>query len=188
MKQSGHQRIHAPRRAVWAALNDTGVLKRCIEGCESFERVGKQSYKASVRAHVGPVNALFAAILELVEEPQTDPNVQKFRLVVEIERADAGFGRGSAEVSLAEESSKVTMLSYEINAVVGGKLAQLGSRLIESAAGSMASSFFGRLQTELGGGVRDESTAHEQSGISSALWWTAAVGILVAALAVVSAL
>ena len=153
MKQSGRQRILAPRHAVWAALNNTSVLKRCIEGCESFERVGNQSYKATVRVRIGPVNALFAANVALAEEPQNDPDIQRFRLEVETERAVAGFGRGEAKVSLTEESEKVTILSYEMNALVGGKLAQLGARLIESAAGSMASSFFGNLQSELGGSV-----------------------------------
>ncbi len=170
MKQSGHQRIHAPRHTVWAALNDTRVLKRCIEGCESFESIGEQSYKAILRTQLGPLNALFAANVQLAEEPQVDPDLQNFRLVVQLERTAAGFGRGEARISLTEESSEVTMLSYQINAVVGGKLAQLGARLVESAAGSLASSFFRKLQTELGGRVPGQSKANEQRGRLEAEW------------------
>ena len=106
-----------------------------------------------MRVRIGPVNAMFTANVALAEEPQNDPDIRNFRLEVELERAVTGFGRGEAKVSLAEESEKVTILSYEMNALVGGKLAQLGARLIESAAGSMASSFFGNLQTELSGRV-----------------------------------
>lgn len=169
---------------MWAALNDTGVLKRCIEGCESFERVGEQSYKAIVRAQVGPVNALFAANVALVEDPQLEPHIQNFRLVIELERAPAGFGRGEAKLQLTEESATETMLGYEINAVVGGKLAQIGSRLMESAARSMASSFFGNLQKELGGGASEQSTARKQQGSSSKIWWMAATGAFLGLLAV----
>ena len=188
MKQSGRQRIQAPRHAVWAALHDTNVMKRCIEGCESFQQVGDQSYKATVRAHVGPVNALFAANVEIMEEPQSDPDLKHIRLEVEIERAAAGFGRGTASVSLAEESKNVTILDYDIDAVVGGKLAQLGARLIEAAAGAMASSFFDKLQQELGGGTPARPKTDKHTIGSPALWWTAGVAILVALLAVVNRL
>ena len=141
-----------------------------------------------MRAHIGPVNALFAARVELAEVPQDNPNLQNFLLNVELDRAPAGFGRGSAKVSLAEERPNVTVLNYEIDAVVGGKLAQLGARLIESAARSMASSFFGNLQSELGGRVSDQSKASHKPARSNALRLAAAVGMLLAVLAVIIAL
>ncbi len=188
LKQSGRQRIHAPRHLVRAALNDTKVLKRCIEGCESFEAIGEQTFHAKIRAKIGPVNALFAANLELAEEAQSDPDVQSFRLGVELERAAAGFGRGQAKVSLAEESKRVTILSYEIDAVVGGKLAQIGARLVESATSSMAASFFGKLEAELGGMSASLSALPKRSGGSNTMWWVAAAAgviVLISAIAYV---
>ena len=151
MKQSGRQLIKAPRQKVWQALNDTSVLKRCIDGCESFEQVAPGRFNAKVRARIGPVNALFAARVSLVEEPSMGADSKSFRLELEIERAPAGFGKGEASVKLVDQPAQATLITYEINAVVGGKLAQLGARLIDSAAAAMASAFFGELQSVLAG-------------------------------------
>ncbi len=187
MKQSGHHRIHAPKSRVWEALNDTRLLARCIEGCESFKRLDEQSFRARVRAHIGPVDAVFIANLTLIEEPDSNspesappdnnPDVQTFRVLAELERATAGFGRGEARVTLREESKGITLLDYEIQAVVAGKLAQLGARLVESAASSMAASFFGRLERELGGKPASTSSDSAQGRAAlrtSWLVWTAA--------------
>jgi len=159
LKQSGCQLINAPRHAVWRALNDTTVLRRCIDGCESFEQVAPGTFKAKVRAHIGPVNALFAADVTLTEETSSSADAQRFRLQVELERAAAGFGKGEAEVTLEDEPDQSTLLTYEINAVVGGKLAQMGARLIDAAAGTMASAFFSELEAALTGKARPERGA-----------------------------
>ena len=171
---------------MWQALNDTSVLKRCIDGCESFEQDGPGAFKASVRAHIGPVNALFAAKITLVEEPsagndvQTDVETdsQTFRIGVELERAPQGFGKGEAEVKLVDQAGATTLLTYEIKADVGGKLAQLGARLIDSAARSMAGSFFEQLESVLTGKASTKDTARRKW-----LPWAAA-GLAALALAV----
>ena len=151
MKQSGRQQIQAPRQLVWQTLNDTEVLKRCINGCESFERTAEGAFNAKVRARIGPVNALFGAKVSLAEEPPPDEKSQRFRLAVELQRAPAGFGKGEAQVTLVDAPGQATLLSYELEATVGGKLAQIGSRLIESATSAMASAFFTELEASLTG-------------------------------------
>jgi len=181
LKQSGRQLINAPREMVWQALNDTSVLKRCIDGCESFEQVAPGAFKAKVRAHIGPVNAVFAADVTLEEEPSSSSHdAQRFRLQVALERAAAGFGKGEAEVTLSDEPGQATLLSYETNAVVGGKLAQLGARLVESAAGAMASAFFRELEASLTGKAAQE--------LASARTWLPWTGAAVALLAIIALL
>ncbi|MCY4200802.1 MAG: carbon monoxide dehydrogenase subunit G [Gammaproteobacteria bacterium] len=177
MKQSGRQRIHAPRNAVWQALNDTSVLRHCIDGCESFEQTAPGRFKAKVRARIGPVNAMFAADVTLAEEPSSSPNAQRFRLQVELERASAGFGKGEAEVTLTDEPGQATLLTYEINAVVGGKLAQVGARLIDAAAGAMASAFFSELEATLTGKATPKRTS---TAPRAWLPWGAAAVVLTA--------
>lgn len=174
MKLSGRQEIHAPRKRVWDALNDTKTLNKCIHGCESFEAVVPHVYKAKVRAQIGPVNAVFHANLRLQTEPETDPNLQRFSLVVELERAAAGFGKGVAQVSLEEKDAKLTLLSYELEASVGGKIAQIGARLVEAAASSMAASFFANLETELGTRNAGQAAHRGKSSHGHGLLWAGA--------------
>ncbi len=180
MKQSGRQLINAPRDVVWHALNDTNVLASCIDGCESFETVAPGRFKAKVRARIGPVNALFAADLTLEEEPASSPDTQRFRLQVELERAAAGFGKGEAEVTLTDEPGQATLLAYEINAVVGGKLAQLGARLVESAAGAMASAFFQAFEASLTGSATSKRAAwHTWLPLTAAVALVLAIALLI---------
>ena len=140
MEMSGEQRIPAPREVVWEALNDPEVLKASIPGCESLERnEADDGFDAKVRAKVGPVNARFggAVVLSDINPPES------YTISGEGKGGSAGFAKGSAKVQLADDGSD-TLLSYTVDARVGGKLAQLGSRLIDGTARKMAEEFFTR--------------------------------------------
>ncbi len=139
MKFTGEYRIPAPRQRVWEALNDPEILRQAIPGCEEMKRIGDNAYEARVMAKVGPVRARFTGQVRL--EDLNPP--ESYRLVGEGKGGAAGFARGGARVSL-EEVDGGTLLRYEADAEVGGKLAQLGSRLIQGTAKKMADDFFGR--------------------------------------------
>ena len=134
------------RQTVWNALNDPEVLKSCIAGCESFDRVGENEFACAVMASVGPVKARFKAKVQLSE--MDAPN--GYTLSFDGQGGPAGFGKGVARVELATEG-ELTRLTYRANAQVGGKLAQVGSRLIDGAAKKMAGDFFSKFSNRLGG-------------------------------------
>lgn len=134
----------APER-VWAALNDPEVLKACVPGCEAFERTGENAYRATVAAKVGPVAARFTGKLELADVVAPTGYTLKF----EGQGGAAGFANGSARVSLAPADGGQTTLTYAVKAQVGGKLAQIGSRLIDGAAAKLADDFFARFAQTL---------------------------------------
>ncbi len=137
MEMSGEQHILLPQQRVWEALNDPAILKACIPGCESIDRISDNEYKVAMTASVGPVKAKFSGKLLLSDiDP---PNA--YSLAFEGSGGAAGFGKGSAQVSLAPESGG-TLLTYKAQASVGGKLAQIGSRLIDGVAKKMADDFF----------------------------------------------
>jgi len=124
---------------VWEALNDPEVLKACIPGCDSIEKLSDTEYKVAMTAAVGPVKAKFSGKLQL-----SDLNPpSSYSLAFEGSGGAAGFGKGGAQVSLAPEAGG-TKLSYTAKATVGGKLAQVGSRLVDAAARKMADDFFSR--------------------------------------------
>lgn len=137
MQQSGEYRIGAARAAVWEALNDPQVLSRCIDGCESMTRTGDDTFTAVVRARIGPVNASFNAEVKLAD---LDPP-NGYTLQGSVKGGIAGFGRGTARVSLSDDGDG-TLLKYDVDGNVGGKLAQVGQRLIDGAARKMADDFF----------------------------------------------
>ena len=137
MEMSGEQHIPLPQQRVWEALNDPEILKACIPGCESIERVSENEYKVAMTAAVGPVKAKFAGKLLLSD---IDPP-NSYSLAFEGSGGAAGFGKGSAQVNLAPEGGG-TLLTYRATASVGGKLAQIGSRLIDGVARKMADDFF----------------------------------------------
>lgn len=139
MDMSGEYRIPAPRQLVWDALNDPEVLKQAITGCEELERNEDGGFSAKVRAKVGPVSARFAGKVAIVDPDP--PN--GYRIEGEGTGGAAGFAKGGANVSLAEDGGD-TVLTYEANASVGGKLAQIGSRLIDGTAKKMADDFFAK--------------------------------------------
>jgi carbon monoxide dehydrogenase subunit G len=139
VRQSGQYRISASRDVVWLALIDPDVLVQCIDGCQSMSRVGHDAFEASVRAKIGPLSAVFAAEVKLTE---LDPP-ESYSLHASVKGAAAGFGKGHAKVKLAEDGG-ATVLSYEIDGTVGGKLAQVGQRLIDGVARKMADDFFAK--------------------------------------------
>lgn len=159
MDMSGEYRIPAPRDTVWEALNDPEVLKASIPGCEELEKDGDNAFTAKVRAKVGPVNARFSGKVQLLD---LDPP-NGYRIEGEGTGGAAGFAKGGATVKLAADGDE-TLLSYEANASVGGKLAQIGSRLIDGTAKKMADDFFARFSeivTERAGGAAAEAPAAE---------------------------
>jgi carbon monoxide dehydrogenase subunit G len=139
MDMSGEQRIPAPQQAVWEALNDPEVLKVCIPGCESVEKVSDTQFNAKVVMAVGPVKAKFAGevSLEDIDAPNSCTISGKGNGGI------AGFGKGSAKVNLKTEGNE-TVLTYTANASVGGKIAQIGARLVDSTAKKLADEFFKR--------------------------------------------
>jgi len=139
MDMTGEFRIPAPRQRVWEGLNDPHILKECIPGCQTIEKVSDTEFAAKVLAQVGPVKANFAGKVTLSD---LDPP-QSYTIAGEGSGGVAGFAKGSAKVDLAEDGG-ATLLHYAVQAHVGGKLAQIGSRLIDSVARKMAENFFTR--------------------------------------------
>lgn len=141
MEMSGEQRIEAPRQTVWEALNDPETLKQCIPGCQHIEKTDDNSFDAKVKAKVGPVNATFSGRVSL-----SDLNPpESYTISGEGTGGAAGFAKGSAHVNL-EDQGDSTLLKYDVDAQVGGKLAQLGQRLIKSTANSYAKQFFAKFK------------------------------------------
>jgi carbon monoxide dehydrogenase subunit G len=148
MELNGDVSIAAPRAAVWAALNDPDVLARCIEGVESLTRVtgdDGERFEGKMNAKVGPVRATFTGHVTLADVVAPE----SYRLVGEGKGGVAGFAKGEAKVQLAELGPAETRLSYQVTSSVGGKLAQLGARLIEGTAKGLAESFFAKLKAEI---------------------------------------
>ena len=141
MDLTGEYRIPAPREAVWKALNDPEILKQSIPGCEEIQKLSDTEMTAKVTARVGPVKASFAGKVTLSD---LDPP-NGYKISGEGQGGVAGFARGGADVRLKpDESGAGTILTYTANAAVGGKLAQIGSRLIEGAAKQTADQFFSK--------------------------------------------
>lgn len=137
MEMTGEQLIPASQADTWAALNDTEFLKACVPGCEAIEPAGEHSYTVRMTARVGPVSAKFTGRLTLSD--LHPPNA--YAIAFEGQGGVAGFARGSAQVRLAPEGGG-TRLTYRVKASVGGKLAQIGSRLVDAAAHKIANDFF----------------------------------------------
>ena len=138
MKFAGSYKLNVKKEIVWRALNDSDILKQCIPGCESFEKESDTIFNATATNQIGPMNATFSGTVTL-------SNIQKnqsYTLSGE-GQSSVGFTNGSADVKIKEENGSTT-LSYEVNINVGGKVAQLGSRLIDGIAKKMSDYFFGR--------------------------------------------
>lgn len=140
MELSNTRIVPAPPDAVWAALNDPAVLKACVPGCESLERTGDDTYELVMSARIGPVSARFTGRMTMtdVDAPHA------YTLNFEGQGGAAGFARGDARVTLAAEGVQQTALTYVAKAQVGGKLAQIGSRLVDGVAAKMSDDFFAR--------------------------------------------
>ncbi|MEM7597281.1 MAG: carbon monoxide dehydrogenase subunit G [Pseudomonadota bacterium] len=150
MDMTGEHRISAPRDVVWNALNDGDVLKECIPGCEELQKKSDTELSAVVVQKIGPVKAKFAGDVEL-----TNINApESYTIQGEGSGGVAGFAKGGADVVLAEDGDE-TILTYTVRATVGGKLARLGSRLIDSTAKKLAAKFFDNFQAHLNDAAPD---------------------------------
>ncbi|HET7598364.1 MAG TPA: carbon monoxide dehydrogenase subunit G [Burkholderiales bacterium] len=146
MEMTGEQLVPLSQDATWRALNDIAILKASIPGCESIEQAGENAYQLTMTAKVGPVSARFKGKMTLA-----DINApHSYKLVFEGQGGVAGFAKGEAEVALAPEN-EATRLRYAVKAMVGGKLAQVGSRLIDGVARKTAEQFFSTFNRQVTG-------------------------------------
>lgn len=164
MEISGEYQIAADRQQVWAALNDPEILAKCIPGCESLEKLSDTELKARVAAAIGPVRAKFDSVLSL--EDLNPP--ESYTLVGESKAGAAGFGRGAAKVTLSEHDGG-TLLHYTADFKVGGRLAQVGSRLVLGATKKTADDFFGQFSRELDPGATRVGEVTDDVGERSSL-------------------
>lgn len=154
MDMTGERRIPAPRQKVWDALNDPEVLRICIPGCESLEKTSDTDLKATAAIKIGPIAARFTGKVQLTE---LDPP-SSYRISGEGQGGVAGFAKGGANVRLSDDGAD-TLLQYDVKAQVGGKIAQLGARLIDATSKQMADMFFDRFTSEVAGPVAAEVAA-----------------------------
>jgi uncharacterized protein len=200
MDMQGSRQLAITQQQAWEALNDPDVLKTCIPGCDKVEATGENQYAIGMALKVGPVSAKFSGKITL-----TDINPPaSYKLSFEGQGGPAGFGKGSAAVTLTPNADGCE-LAYTVNASVGGKIAQLGQRLVDGAAKSMAEDFFKRFDQEMQrrhpdayaakmvmGDVGEPATGHpevaaDRSGVPS--WvWGAAIAVVVAIAVAVSRL
>ena len=201
MEIKGEYRIPAPRQKVWEALNDPEILKQTIPGCDELVKLSDTEMNGKVTAKVGPVSAKFAGKVTLSE---INPPVS-YTIFGEGQGGVAGFAKGGAKVSLAEDGNE-TVLTYVADAQVGGKLAQIGSRLIQSTATVMANQFFSKFADVVAkanppsavaapapapqpaGAAATPSPAPASSGGISATVWIAGLVVLVAIVLAIFAL
>jgi carbon monoxide dehydrogenase subunit G len=148
MDLTGSYTIPAKQSAVWAALNDPNILKECIPGCETLSMLSETEFAATVVAKIGPLKARFTGRVELSE---IDPN-NSYRIQGEGSGGVAGFAKGGARVHLRGAADS-TVLTYELDAQIGGKMAQLGSRLVTGVVKGMAEKFFTTLVSKIGQGT-----------------------------------
>lgn len=144
MELTGRRRLPVDRATAWRALNDPARLQAAIPGCEALERTGQDEYAVILATALGPVRARFRGKLRL--EDVVEPS--RYRLRFEGQGGAAGFANGTADVTLGEEGS-ATLLDYSVKAQVGGRIAQVGSRLIDSAALKLADDFFAAFERQL---------------------------------------
>lgn len=146
MDMSGSERIAAPVDAVWQALNDPDILRQCIPGCETLEKTSDTEMTATVALKIGPVKARFQGAVQLTN--LNPPH--SYTISGEGKGGLVGFAKGGADATLAEDGPDATVLSYVVRAEVGGKIAQLGSRLIDSTARKLAAEFFASFSDKVG--------------------------------------
>jgi len=164
----GERVLPVSREVAWKALNDVDVLKAAVPGCESLVLAGDNGYDVVVNAAIGPVKARFKGKLELadVEAPES------YTIRFDMQGGPAGFARGDARVRLEAIEAQLTRMQYLVNASIGGKLAQVGSRLVDAASGAMADRFFGAFAADLAN--RYPSTAGaaavRRPGFFATLW------------------
>jgi len=181
MELQGHRTIPASRERTWAALNDPEILKGCIAGCESLQFTGPDTLQAQLAVRIGPVSARFKGNLRLVDVKAPVSYSMQF----DANGGVAGFGKGATTVELVSVGPRETTLKYAAKAQVGGKLAQVGSRLIDAAASKITEDFFvafeSRLREEAGLAPVEEVAPPENRLL---MWALSALVILAAAYAV----
>jgi len=162
MELTESYKLPVSQQRAWEALNDTEILRASIPGCESIDADGENAYALSMSASVGPVKARFKGrmLLTDIDAPHT------YTIVFEGQGGAAGFGKGNAQVTLEPDGDDATTLSYTASAQVGGKLAQIGSRLVDGAARKIAGEFFKRFSAQLTGG--GEGTATDETAAPAA--------------------
>jgi hypothetical protein len=163
MDMSGTQRIEAPREVVWAGLNDPEVLRQCIPGCDTVEKLSDTELQAKVTLKIGPVKASFSGKVTLSD---LDPP-NGYTISGEGSGGAAGFAKGGAKVKLTPEGDAATILDYTVNAQIGGKIAQLGGRLIDATAKKLAGEFFekfGKVVAGPGEETADTAAPAEKKG------------------------
>ena len=174
MEMSSSRSVPATVDTVWTALNDPEVLKACIPGCESIEPIAQGEYRVAMSVRVGPVNAKFSG--RIVLSDIVPPN--SYTLSFDGQGGGAGFANGSARVALVPEGSN-TRIDYKVNARVGGKLAQIGSRLIDGAASKVADDFFGCFVERVGGKPSEVPTLPEAVPVWKNMWVRLAIAIVI---------
>jgi carbon monoxide dehydrogenase subunit G len=155
MELTGERLIPADRATTWAAINDPAILKSCIAGCESLERTSDDTFAAVVALRVGPVSAKFKGTLRMLDVRPPEHCTLQF----EAQGGAAGFGKGSADVDLSDAGPGRTTLRYASKATVGGKMAQIGSRLVDAAASKLTEDFFSAFEARLAPPQPPESRA-----------------------------
>ena len=147
MEMLGHRRLGVTRQQAWDALNDPATLQKCIPGCDRFELTGENEYTVALALKIGPVSAKFTGKVTLSD---IDPP-EGYRLGFEGQGGVAGFAKGASSVTLkpVEDDAGACELDYTVQAQVGGKIAQMGQRLIDGAAKSTADDFFRRFDAEM---------------------------------------
>jgi len=177
MEMSGEFRIPAPREKVWAALNDPEILQQSVPGCQSITKLSDTEMEGAVTASVGPVKATFkgSVILSDVNPPNS------YTLTGQGKGGPAGFAKGVAKVALTEEGG-FTVLRYSAQASVGGKLAQIGQRLIDGTAKKLSEEFFGNFSTILGGVAAEPDAPHTPpaTGLRPTIWISGLILIMAA--------
>lgn len=153
MNITGERTITAPQLAVWEALNDPDILRSCIPGCDEMERVSDTEYRLGMLAVVGPVKARFTGKLLLSDIVAPE----RYALRFEGSGGAAGFGKGLANVRLSADAGTQTQLSYTADAQIGGKIAQVGSRLVDGIARKIAEEFFTRFEARLSVGTQGDT-------------------------------
>ena len=156
MEMTGRHQIPASRAKVWAALNDPVVLKQCIPGCQELEKVSDTEMTATVKTKVGPVSATFTGTITL---SNLDPP-NGYTIAGEGKGGVAGFANGGADVALSDDNG-VTLLTYSAKGQVGGKLAQVGARLVDASAKQMADQFFAAFAEKVGSEDAFTQVEHE---------------------------
>lgn len=185
MEMKNERHLPLPRDTVWQALNDPAVLQACIPGCESFDQADDHAYDAVVSASVGPVRARFEGRVTLADlQPP-----ESYSMSFQGQGGPAGFVKGSATIELAEEDGGCTV-RYVAKATLGGKLAQLGSRLVDGAARKTANQFFDNFVERMGGAGDaggEAVPATPDAGLASRSWVWVLVGAGLAVAAMVMA-